>query len=34
VRISDNAGQVTTVVRRYSPALAPVLRFFMPLVWR
>ena len=32
VRISDNVGQVTTVVRRFSPSLPSVLRFFLPLI--
>ena len=32
VRVSDNVGQVTTVVRRCSPVLLPILRLFLPLL--
>jgi hypothetical protein len=34
VTISDNMGQVTTVVRHFSASLLPVLRLFLPLIYR
>ena len=32
VRVSDNAGQLTTVVRHFSPSFLPIIHFFMPLI--
>ena len=32
VRVSDNAGQLTTMVRRFSPSFLPIIHFFMPLI--
>jgi membrane protease YdiL (CAAX protease family) len=34
VSISDNVGQVTTVVRHFSPSLLPFLHLFLPLIFR
>jgi hypothetical protein len=34
VSISDNVGQVTTVVRHFSPSLLPILHLFLPLIFR
>ena len=34
VQISDNVGQITTVVRHFSPSFAPILHIFTPLIRR
>jgi len=34
VTISDNVGQVTAIVRHFSPSFTPILRIFAPLIRR